>query len=238
MPQEWTDNNIKDRAGQDTRRVFVHGLLLPVTVTFYRWKQAGEDKATEITEAEYLALKDSDGNITGGGEKVMFNMDLKAVNPGLQYSDWSKGTFRGFRDWLGIVQPGINDATGMKPPESTLEFNRRARSGKWYAEAEIITTTQKKDPSQTNQIPKFTRMTTDLNEVIGWAKERYGNAKSQATASKTVPQDLQDSAAVAWTRIAKKDISAFSQLLQKEGFEELKPYAPQLEQMASAGTLG
>lgn len=224
---EWQDSQVLAGSKQDQTRTWVYGLLKPIEANYIRWKRDGETESTEISLEEFNALpRDDRGGVKGGGEKLTFTVDVQALNPSLKY-EWSRAVFRGFPDWLSVVAPSINDVTGLKPPESVREFRRRASAGTWFVELEVITTTQKKDKSKTNQVPKFTRMTTNEEEVRGWIHERF-----RATKSEQVPDDIVTSGKILYQRAAKKDVAAFAGLLDKPGYENMLPFKQKLIELA------
>ena len=231
MPQAWTDNDVLKGNSQDTQEKWVHGLLRPMLVSWWRWKREGEDKASEISHDEYEALRDAGGRVQGGGERITIEVDPAHINPKLDKL-WSFASMRGFQDWLGIIAPSINAVTGLNGNEAIREFRRRASTEKWYVECKVITTKRKDDPTKLNYTPEFTRMTQDLAVCKAWASERFGVTKPGE-----VPDEILVEARTVFTRVCKSDVSRFEAKLQAEGYESLRPFAAQLLEMAQTGKL-
>ncbi len=222
MPSAWREDQILQGADQDTARKWVHGLLKQITVQYYKWGGTvdGEKQpSTEITYEEYVKLPRGQG-----GEKVNFEIDPAVLNPSLQFTT-TRGVFRGFPDWKRIVGPSINDAIAENTDHPLLTFAKRAATESWYVECELVSVKNKN--GNVNEVPKFTRMTQDLEVLREWREEQFPRYKTE------VPQDMVDSYHKLFNTMSRKKpdpIAHFTAMVGDD--EEANVYLSDLVQLA------
>jgi hypothetical protein len=207
VPEEWSPEEAARGTELDVTEKWVYGLLKPLRITRFKWGgvvDGVKQDAVQIPKEEFERLG---GDPKKGGERISFEIDPTTLNPRLEYTV-TRSAMRGFPDWKKVVMPSISDCVGLGAG-SLQEFVVRARSLKWYVECELVslTRTDKNGETRTNEVPRFTRMTTDEKEVRSWQVERFHQTPSGPT-----PEQIAE-AKLIFTKMAGRDPEALKNIL-------------------------
>lgn len=212
-------DKVAGQTGQK-RKIYVHGILLPVDAHFYKNKDKDAEKKP----------------IEGTGGEVEYNDWLKlpedkrtqrwqvAVDQRMFRPDFETPTTRGVAlNGNGNPFPaskqfvvGVMDTIGQGP-KSIAEFLDRAAGSNWFIETALeLTGEVYNDKDQT--IHKPIRMTQDEAEIRAWNKERYPQGEIE------IPSDKLDTLKKMWklTKGSEKGPDKFNTLV--DGDTELSPY--------------
>lgn len=214
--------NVAGQTGQK-RKVYVHGLLLPVDAHFYKNKDKDANKVAiegtggEVDYPTWLALASNKRT-----QRWQVAVDQKMFRP-----DFETPTTRGVA-LNGDGQPfpaskafviGVLDTVGLGA-KSIPEFLDRANSQTWYIET-LLENTGEVYNEKDQTIHKPIRMTQDEATIREWHKERYPQGEIE------IPADKLDMLKKMYklTKAATNGPDKFNTLVTQD--EELNPYLVQ-----------
>ena len=225
MSDEWTKEQVLDGQGNDKTQKWTHGKLGKIKPQWFEWGQTVDgvkQPSTEITYEQYKKLERNDRNqVQGGGEKLTFTIDPTVLNPNLQFVT-ERSLFRGFPDWARVTAPSIADVVGQAE-NPLVEFAERAATEEWYVEAELVKVTNKN--GKTNEVPRFTFMTKDLDEIRKLAAQRFPKHIKKPS------EELVANAKMYFDRMAKRDLTKFHTWVA--GDDDAKAFEQELMDLAA-----
>lgn len=214
----------KDVADIGKRENYSHGLLKPITETYYEWADKdGNGNKVEGTGGEVEYEKWAKLPRNKRGRKWTIEVDPTVVNPSLEWMV-SRGIMVEFEEWNTLFSPGVMDAVGQGG-QSLQVFVDRANEMNWYLESQMVFTGKYYNEKPQNTF-KPLRMTQDLNTLKAWNQERYPKQEV------VIPDELISQAKLIYIKMAKRDADKFNGMVSEN--DELNPYLVQLAELSKS----